>query len=434
MSLFAKTNRIKIILLILLISLGIGSVIYNQYLVNKILEQERASVELWSKAIEFNSIPLDEQASTKLLKAIQILEQMQTVPDSVVNLILEAEAIKTSADFVSEEIIIEQNRFKIPTIVVDSNDVILHNKNIEESKLATRESRQKLVEEFKNLNPPLSIIIGDEHKQIPQFVYYGESPTVQQLRYFPFIQILLLGLLLGIGYTTFRSITRSEQSNLWVGMAKEAAHQLGTPISSLYGWLQILKDEFDHEPEVSKIASEIENDVQRLRGVAERFGKIGSEPELQLMELEPILEQVVFYLEQRLPRLGKGVTVKKDLNAKAEVLINPELFQWAIENLVKNALDAIQNAKGDAIIKITSEVEGDEVIIDIEDTGSGIDIHNLKTIFKPGVSTKKRGWGLGLSLTRRIIEDYHNGSVFVLRSELDEGTTMRVTLKIARQD
>lgn len=434
MNLFAKSNRIKFILIILLISLGVGSIVYNQYLVEKILEQERASVELWSKAIEFNSRPLDEQANAKLIKAVQMMEEIDSVPDSIIELIMEAEAAKTSADFVSEEIIIEQNRFKIPTIVVDSNDVILHKKNIDESRLSTEDGRKELVKEFKNLNPPLNIIIGNEHKRIPQFVYYGESPTVQQLRYFPFIQILLLGLLLGIGYTTFRSITRSEQSNLWVGMAKEAAHQLGTPISSLYGWLQILKDEYEHEPEVQNIATEIESDVQRLRGVAERFGKIGSEPELQLMELQPILEQVVFYLQQRMPRLGKGVVVEKELNADVMVKINPELFQWAIENLVKNALDALHNTNREARICITSKTENNEVIIDIEDTGSGIEIQNLKSIFKPGVSTKKRGWGLGLSLTRRIIEEYHNGSVYVLRSEINEGTTMRVLLKIARQE
>lgn len=431
MSLFAKSNHIKIILVILLIALGIGSVIYNQYLVTKILEQERASVELWSKAIEFNSRPLSEQAGTKLLKAVQLLREVENVPDSVITLILEAEAAKTSADFVSEEIIIEQNRFKIPTIVVDSNGVILHNKNIPPHRFETRESRQKLVQEFKNLNPPLNIIIGDERKQISQFVYYGESPTVQQLRYFPFIQIALVTLLLGIGYTTFRSITRSEQSNLWVGMAKEAAHQLGTPISSLYGWLQILEEEYKDNEEITKLAAEIENDVQRLRGVAERFGKIGSAPELQLMEIEPILEQVIRYLEQRIPRLGQQVEIQKALSSKAKVMVNPELFQWAIENLVKNALDALQHTQGEARIKISSKTERDEVIIDIEDSGTGIDIKNLRSIFKPGMSTKKRGWGLGLSLTKRIIEDYHNGSVFVLRSALNEGTTMRITLRLA---
>ncbi|MEX0720510.1 MAG: HAMP domain-containing sensor histidine kinase [Balneolaceae bacterium] len=433
MTLFVPSNRIKLFLVLLLIFLGVGSVVYNQYLVTKILEQERASVELWTKAIEHNSMLVDEQASTKLLNAVRLLQQQEQVPDSAIQLILEAESARTSTDFVTNEIIL-QDRFKIPTIVVDSSDVILHNRNINPEKLETEASRTELVREFKSLNLPLKLVIGDEQRQIAQFVYYGESPTVQLLRYFPYIQILLLGLLLGIGYTTYRSITRSEQSNLWVGMAKEAAHQLGTPISSLYGWLQLLKDEYEYDESAIHIANEIEKDIQRLRGVAERFGKIGSEPELKEMEIEPILEQVIHYMERRLPRLGKTIEVRKALNARAKVRINPELFQWAIENVVKNSMDALHGIEGEAYISISSKVQEGEVIIDIEDSGCGIEIQNVKSIFKPGFSTKKRGWGLGLSLTKRIIEEYHNGSVFVLRSELDEGTTMRLTLREERSE
>lgn len=429
MKLFVPSNRIKLLLVLLLIFLGIGSVVYNQYLVTKILEQERASVELWTRAIEFNSQPVNEQTSTMLLNAISELRKIEAVPDSVIRLIEEAEASESSSDFVTEEIIIE-DRFKIPTIVIDSHDVIVHQRNIDSLTLASPKKRAELVREYKSLNTPIELVIGDENRQFTQFVYYGESPTVQMLRYFPYIQIVLLGLLLGIGYTTYRSITRSEQSNLWVGMAKEAAHQLGTPISSLYGWLQLLKDEYRYEETAVNIANEIEKDIQRLRGVAERFGKIGSEPELKEMDIQPILEQVMVYMERRLPRLGKAIEVRKDLNAQAKVKTNPELLQWAIENLVKNAMDSLRGTEKEAYISITSKVQEGEVIIDIEDSGSGIDIKNVKNIFKPGFSTKKRGWGLGLSLTKRIIEEYHNGSVFVLRSELNEGTTMRVTLKV----
>ncbi len=433
MKLFVPSNRIKLILVLLLIFLGVGSVVYNQYLVTKILEQERASVELWTRAIEFNSQPVDEQASTMLLKAISILEGIEEVPDSVISLIEDAETTRNSSDFVTEEIILE-DRFKIPTIVIDSQDVILHQRNIDSLTMASEQKRDELVREFKSLNSPIDFVIGDEKRQMTQFVYYGESPTVQMLRYFPYIQILLLGLLLGIGYTTYRSITRSEQSNLWVGMAKEAAHQLGTPISSLYGWLQLLKDEYRYEETATNIANEIEKDIQRLRGVAERFGKIGSEPELKTMDIQPILEQVMVYMERRLPRLGKAIEVRKDLNATARVKTNPELLQWAIENLVKNAMDSLKGIEKEAYISVISKVQEGEVIIDIEDSGGGIEIQNVKNIFKPGFSTKKRGWGLGLSLTKRIIEDYHNGSVFVLRSELNEGTTMRVTLNIEKSE
>ncbi|MEQ8524105.1 HAMP domain-containing sensor histidine kinase [Gracilimonas sp.] len=433
MKLFVPSNRIKLILVLLLIFLGVGSVVYNQYLVTKILEQERASVELWTRAIEFNSQPVDEQASTMLLKAINLLENIEEVPDSVISLIEDAESTRNSSDFVTEEIILE-DRFKIPTIVIDSHDVILHQRNIDSLTMASESKREELVREFKSLNSPIDFVIGDEKRQMTQFVYYGESPTVQMLRYFPYIQILLLGLLLGIGYTTYRSITRSEQSNLWVGMAKEAAHQLGTPISSLYGWLQLLKDEYRYEETATNIANEIEKDIQRLRGVAERFGKIGSEPELKTMDIQPILEQVMVYMERRLPRLGKAIEVRKELSATAKVKTNPELLQWAIENLVKNAMDSLKGIEKEAYISITSKVQEGEVIIDIEDSGGGIEIQNVKNIFKPGFSTKKRGWGLGLSLTKRIIEEYHSGSVFVLRSELNEGTTMRVTLNIQKNE
>lgn len=427
MSLFVPSSRIKIVLVLILIFLGIGSVLYNQYLVSKILEQERLSVELWAKAVEFNSTLVDDQSSTKLLKAAEMLRKYEEVPDSVIELILDAELSQSSNDFVTQEIIIE-DRFKIPTIVLDKDDLISASRNIDESK-----PTNQLIREFKSLNPPFRITFGDENKQIEQYVYYGESETVQMLRYFPFIQILLLTFLLGIGYTTYRSITRSEQSNLWVGMAKEAAHQLGTPISSLYGWLQLLKDEYRYEESAINIANEIEKDVQRLRGVAERFGKIGSEPELKLMDIQPILEQVISYMERRLPRLGKAVVVQKDLKAKGKVMINPELFQWAIENLVKNCMDALPSEQENSFISISSKIEEGEIVIDIEDSGAGIDIKNMKNIFKPGFSTKKRGWGLGLSLTKRIIEEYHKGHVFVLRSELSEGTTMRVSLKISNK-
>lgn len=433
MKLFVPSNKIKLILVFLLIFLGIGSVVYNQYLVSKILEQERASVELWTKGIEFNSQPVNEQATTMLLKAIDILQTIEEVPDSVITLIEEADAARSSNDFVTKEIIL-QDRFRIPTILIDSSDVILASRNIDSLRLATPENREELVRELKSLNTPISFVYGDEKRQITQFVYYGESPTVQMLRYFPYIQILLLGLLLGIGYTTYRSITRSEQSNLWVGMAKEAAHQLGTPISSLYGWLQLLKDEYRYEETAVNIANEIEKDIQRLRGVAERFGKIGSEPELRKMEIGPILEQVVVYMERRLPRLGKAIEVRKNLQAQAVVRANPELLQWAIENLVKNAMDSLRGKEETAYISVISKVQEGEVIIDIEDSGSGIDIKNVKNIFKPGFSTKKRGWGLGLSLTKRIIEEYHKGSIFVLRSELNEGTTMRITLKVQKKE
>ena len=431
MRLYLPSNIIKVILVFLLVLFGIGTVIYNQYLVDKILKQERTSVELWAKAIEFNALPIHEQTSTKLLTATKYLRLNKSAPDSIIRMIEDAETALNSQDFVTNELIVnEHDRFQIPTIVLDANDEILFYRNIDSLKLSKQQSRENLIKKYKSLNSPIKILIGDETRQLTQYVYFGESSTVSMLRFFPYIQFLLLSLLIGIGYTTYRSITRSEQSNLWVGMAKEAAHQLGTPISSLYGWIQLLRDEYRYDETANNIVNEIEKDVFRLREVAERFGKIGSEPELKPMEIEPVLEQVMSYMERRLPRLGKAVEVNRSLNARASVLINQELFQWAIENLIKNAMDSLQGKEGKMYISVSSNVLADEVIIDIEDSGSGIDKKHIKDIFRPGFSTKKRGWGLGLSLTKRIIEEYHKGSVFVLKTEPGTGTTMRIILRV----
>lgn len=434
MTYLASSGKIKVLLIALLIALGAGSVVYNQYLVNKILEQERSSVELLAKGYRYMTSPLEEQAGTKLLEAIDLLNENPAVPDSVIKLIKNAESTINTSDFVYSEIILE-NRFKIPAIVVDSNNAILFHRNINKiDQLETAKDSINLVNSYKSLNEPLPIVIGDDTKKITQYVYYGESPTVQMLRYFPFIQIIALTLLLGLGYTSYKSITRAEQSNLWVGMAKEAAHQLGTPISSLYGWIQLLKDEFGEDDFGNTIATEIENDVKRLAGVAERFGKIGSEPELTRTDIEPILKDVMMYMEKRLPKLDKKVAVFKNLEAHGEVLLNAELFQWAVENLVKNAIDSLQNKTNKPRISITSSTVENQIIIDIEDNGAGIDKKHIKEIFRPGFSTKKRGWGLGLSLTRRIIEDYHKGQVFVLRSELNGGTIIRIALDMENEN
>ncbi|HCD51470.1 MAG TPA: sensor histidine kinase [Balneolaceae bacterium] len=447
MNLFAQSGWIKAFLVIFLILLGIGSLVYNRYLVGKVLEKERVSVELWAKALEFNALPVHQEASTMLLEAVNELGKNPTVNDSLIQTLLDVENLRSSYNFVSDELILNDGaNVQVPAVLVDANDnpleyrsidpdnpdkVIIDYsfKNVPENEIDTKEKRTALIKEFKETNPPIQILIGDKTNRISQYVYYGESPTVKLLRYFPYIQIVILSLLLGIGYTTYRSITRVEQSNLWVGMAKEAAHQLGTPISSLFGWIHLFKDEYEHDNEAMKIIDEIENDVQRLSGVAERFGKIGSEAELKATAIEPILNEAVNYMERRLPKIGKPVVVKKEINADAMVNINQELFQWAVENLVKNAMDAMRNSdKPEMFIAVKASVHGNDVLIDIQDSGSGIDPRNVNTVFKPGFSTKKRGWGLGLSLTKRIIEDYHKGNLFVYETELNVGTTMRIRL------
>lgn len=427
MNIHLTSNRINIVLIGLLILLGIGSFAYNQYLINRILTQERSSIELWAEGIEYTSNPLQEEISRNLLEVSNYLRQNTTVPDSVIALIEEAEADRTSQTFVTREIVTSEDRFQVPRIIVDERGEIIFANHVE------AKQNQALIDRFARMHDPITIRLGNEEYSQTQYVYYGESPTVRYLRYFPYIQLSLLALLLGIGYVSYRAITRSEQSNLWVGMTKEAAHQLGTPLSSLYGWVELLREEKEDDF-TQRICNELENDITRLRGVADRFNKIGSEPELKLQKLEPILNDVVDYMEQRLPKLGKNVDVLRKMDTGVQARVNSDLFQWAMENIIKNAMDAIKSTTTKAHVSVRLQRVENEVFIDITDTGVGIEKKYQSEIFKPGYSTKKRGWGLGLSLTKRIIEQYHNGKLDIHESELGEGTTMRIVLHAEIED
>ncbi|MCC5913080.1 MAG: HAMP domain-containing histidine kinase [Balneolaceae bacterium] len=418
------SNRIKIILVVLLVLLAGASFVYNQFLLNRIMAQERASIELWAKAFEFINQPIHDQRSRNLITVANELQGYNEVPDSLSRMILEAESAESQTNFVFNEII-QPDLFQIPVVLVDASGFIVHYRNIHDDEDI---DQMQLVERYGAYNEPIPIRFGEEPNMQTQSAYYGESPTLSYLRYFPYVQFGILALLIGVGYTTYRSITRSEQSNLWVGMAKEAAHQLGTPLSSMYGWLQLLKDRNQNDEEMLTIVYEVENDVTRLKGIAERFNKIGSMPELKRISLEPIIDDVLAYMERRLPQVGKHVEIRKSIQTKAKIELNPELFQWAIENLIKNAMDAMKGTRGDAYVAVTVTQDENQIRIDVEDSGSGIDRKNLNEIFKPGYSTKKRGWGLGLSLTKRIIEEYHKGKIFVLRSEVNKGTTIRILL------
>lgn len=427
MNYYLNSNRINLVLIFLLILLGIGSFAYNQYLIDQMLEEERSSVELYAKAIEYTSNPNQEEINRDLLGAIDQLRTNAAVPDSVIQKIEQAEADRTSETFVTSHILFDENRNNVPVIMVDERGDVVHWENIE------GEPSQQMVTDFSEMHEPIEIRLGDENYSQMQYVYYGESPTVRMLRYFPYIQLSLLAILLGVAYISYRTVSQAEQSNLWVGMTKEAAHQLGTPLSSLYGWVELLREEKQDDDFTQRICSELENDISRLRGIADRFNKIGSEPELTSQEIGGILEPVISYMKHRLPQLRKNVHVEQSIETNAHVMVNAELFQWAIENLIKNAMDAIDTSQDDASVAVRVHEIEDEVVIDIEDTGTGIDKKYISEIFKPGYSTKKRGWGLGLSLTRRIVEEYHNGRIFIFRSEPEVGTTMRVVLEIDKR-
>ena len=420
------SSRIKIILVALLISLAGASFVYNQILVNRIMEQERKNVELWARAFQHNFSRVQQEISQNLTMAAREIQKYEEVPDSLSRLILEAESAAITNDFVQKEIILAEDLFNIPVILADESGFAIGNRFIE----GDNYNLDALMKQFAELHDPIIIEFGHDDDIRHTFVYYGESPTIRYLRFFPYVQVGILALLLGVGYTTYRSITRSEQSNLWVGMAREAAHQLGTPLSSIYGWLQLLQDKSGDDQDVISITYEIENDVQRLRTIAERFNKIGSQPELKLMNIELIVDEVITYMERRLPQLGKQIEVRKSVSVTSKAEVNPDLFKWAIENLIKNAMDAIQKNKERSFVSIDIRQEADFIIIDVEDSGSGIEKKYLKEVFRPGFSTRKRGWGLGLSLTRRIIEDYHKGKIYVHSSEVDKGTVMRIELPV----
>lgn len=260
------------------------------------------------------------------------------------------------------------------------------------------------------------------------YLYYGDSRLIQQLQRLPFIALSVIGLFILVGFLGFNSIRRGEQQFIWVGMSKETAHQLGTPISSLLGWIELLKSQITADGGHDTI-QEMERDVERLNKVASRFSQIGSRADLKEQDLAAIVEDVVKYFRNRLPQMRRAVNITIKTEALPLVPLNRDLFEWVLENLIKNAIDAIENDHGEITIFLHAAThKRKRVLIDISDNGRGIEPADRKNIFRPGFSTKKRGWGLGLSLAKRIVEEYHRGKLVVKESRVGEGTTMRIML------
>ena len=259
-----------------------------------------------------------------------------------------------------------------------------------------------------------------------QFLYYKESNLLQLLRYFPLIQLVLIAAFVLFGYTGFNSARRAEQNRVWVGMAKETAHQLGTPISAIIAWIEHLRLVRENDQEVLEVLSELEKDVDRLGLIADRFSKIGSAPKLDSVDVYDEMEKCLRYMEKRAPRKVNIVFPDRALDGQPRFIhINTHLFDWVVENLLRNALDAME---GRGTIEAEVYEDNDFIYIDLSDTGKGIPQSKFKTIFRPGFTTKKRGWGLGLSLAKRIIEEYHSGKIFVKKSEVSKGTTFTIKL------
>ncbi len=260
------------------------------------------------------------------------------------------------------------------------------------------------------------------------YLYYGDSVLVEQLQWLPYVEVGIFGIFILVGFMGYANIVRSEKRNIWVGMAKETAHQLGTPISSLMGWLEFMRG--SKKQPSSDIYNEMEKDLHRLQQVSKRFSEIGSIPDLKETKLQDILDDVVTYIERRAPQLGRKVKISRNIIDVPAVALNVNLFQWAIENIMKNALDAMDKNEGYIHVELDFDEKKQTVLVDIKDNGKGIDSKNLNKVFKPGHSTKKRGWGLGLTLSRRIIEEYHRGKLYVKESKAGSGTTMRMELKV----
>lgn len=260
------------------------------------------------------------------------------------------------------------------------------------------------------------------------YLYYGDSKLIKQLQMLPYIEIGVVGLFILIGFMGFRSIQRSEEQFIWVGMSKETAHQIGTPLSSLMGWLEILKSKLKDKI-AKKTLLEMEKDIERLNKITSRFSQIGSKADLKEMNVASVISEVVKYFRRRLPQWGKKVKIIENYYTDSKVPINKALFEWVIENLMKNSLDALEKGGGKIEIQL-GEMKNAKyrIYIDISDNGRGIETKKKSDIFKPGYSTKKRGWGLGLSLAKRIVEHYHDGKLLVKETKAGQGTTMRIIL------
>lgn len=291
---------------------------------------------------------------------------------------------------------------------------------------AQRSYLKQLIAEMDESNPRIKVEAGDS--LILDYVHYGESKLITRLRMLPYVEFAVVALFIFIGYVSFSYIKRSEQSSIWVGMARETAHQLGTPISSMMGWVELVRHQIgEMDPKIIETLRDMDNDLQRLQKIANRFSRIGSKPDLKDENLVELIEKVIHYFQRRIPQTGKRVQLSLEYKTPISAEINGELFEWVIENLIKNALDAIETGTGKVTIALSERQ--DYVYIDVSDTGKGIDATYRKEVFRPGFSTKKRGWGLGLSLSQRIIESYHRGKLVLRDSKPGMGTTFRIKLR-----
>jgi len=375
----------RIVLAFVAILIVIGTIFYSKYLANKIEKDERNKVKSFAESLK-----------------------------------LKASSDEPNVLTFTNQIAIENK--EIPIIETDENDnpsgIYV---NLDSNRIAGDSNYlRKKIRQYKNINDPVQVEITSNPRTFNKY-YYGNSTLLNEVRYYPSVQLFIVGLFIIVTILALRSRYRAVQNQVWAGMAKETAHQLGTPVSSLEGWVEMLKQDNVDE----KIVRELEKDVDRLRLVSDRFGKIGSKPQLEESNVVTQISNMVEYVRKR--AAGKvNFTINTYSENEIKAKISEPLFDWVIENLLKNALDAMEG-KGSIIVDIRNTT--DAVNIDVTDTGKGISKQNISRVFNPGFTTKKRGWGLGLSLSKRIIDQYHKGEIFVKSSEIGKGTIFRIVLK-----
>lgn len=347
------------------------------------------------------------------------------------NLAVRVEQYRLLATYSPQEVLDFTRTIDFPLVYSDADGEPKFWKNLgpelEEETEANRAKVRQIVRKMDAIHAPIPF----HYDTLTDYFHYGDSKLVQRVQLFP-VYTLVASILVGLlGYLGFRVIRRAEESGVWVGMARETAHQLGTPISSLMGWIEVLES----DPTMTEALQQMKLDTQRLEKIAYRFNKIGSEVDLSPQDLELLVNRVVDYFRKRLPRGGRDIHFELEFDqALPPTMLNVFLFEWVIENLLRNALDSLSHSGGVIRLEARTWRKGQRVVLDVSDTGKGVDPARREEIFRPGYSTKSRGWGLGLSLARRIVEDYHKGRIFVRETIPGKGITFRITLDSAREN
>ncbi|GAB5557857.1 MAG: HAMP domain-containing sensor histidine kinase [Schleiferiaceae bacterium] len=380
MDIYSNKNLWKLTLFITAVLIGVGTLWYTETFLKELRQEEEKNIKIWANAV-----------------------QVATTATS-------GEDLSFATSYIT-------NNNTIPVILTDEEGNIITSRNLKKGRENDADYLKTQMLAMAEENDPIEIVYDQDKKN---YLYYKESILLTKLRVYPMVLLGVIGLFVGIAYLAFSASRRAEQNRVWTGMAKETAHQIGTPLSSLMGWIEILRTQNTDE----SMLVEMENDINRLTVITDRFSKIGSQPTLQSENLKDLVEQSVTYFEKRISKKIK-LSFKVEEGGFYQVVMNPQLMGWVVENLIRNSVDAIE---GPGEINLYLSQHGKNIRLDVEDSGKGIPYRQMQAVFRPGFTTKTRGWGLGLSLAKRIVENYHNGKIFVAKSEVGTGTTFRISL------